>query len=228
MATGVLSGSRAGTGSAVSTAIGSGTFQIAGVGTVQTPVVHISLGGSLRASSQAAAALTLTLPPPLSLAYVISASRPGAGSTVATPPRVGSLWDAGASIWDGGSSPWDRTTAIAYHVPGIGILARPLPGVPQVTLVATITATSQARVGALGLHIALAGQIGASSRASARLPSTISLAGRITAQAKAQLVTASTRPVMQGAIRGTSSGRAVAVITAPSGHPRQTEISIIT
>jgi hypothetical protein len=227
MATGVLSGSRAGAGSAVATSH-TGTFQLVGVGTVATPVTQISLGASLRASSQAAGALTVTLPPPLSLAYVVSASRPGAGSTVATPPRVGSLWDGGASIWDGGSSPWDRTTAIAYHVPGIGIVARPLPGVPQVTLGAALTATSQARAAVPGLRITLAGQIGASSRASARLPSTISLAGRITAQAKAQLVTASTRPVMQGAIRGTSSGRAAAVITAPGTRPKQTEISIIT
>lgn len=228
MATGVLSGSRAGAGSAVSTTVGSGTFQIAGVGTVQTPVVHISLSASLRASSQAAAALTVTLPPPLALAYVVSTSRPGAGSTVATPPRVGSLWDAGASIWDGGSSPWDRAAGIAYHVPGIGIVGRALPGVPQVTLGATLTATSHARAALPGLHITLAGQIGATSRASARLPSTISLAGRITAQAKAQLVTASTRPVMQGAIRGTSSGRAAAVVTAPGTRSKQTEISIIT
>jgi hypothetical protein len=227
MATGVLSGSRAGAGSAVATSH-TGTFQIVGVGTVATPVTPISLAASVRASSQAAAALTVTLPPPLSLAYVVSASRPGAGSTVGTPPRIGSLWDAGASIWDGGLSPWDRTTAIAYHVPGIGILARPLPGVPQVNLAAALTATSQARATALGLRITLTGQIGATSTASARLPSTISLAGRITAQAKAQLVTASTRPVMQGAIRGTSSGRATAVITAPSTRPKQTEISIIT
>jgi hypothetical protein len=227
MATGVLSGSRAGAGSAVATSH-TGTFQIVGVGTVATPVTLISLSASLRASSQAAAALTVTLPPPLSLAYVISTSRPGAGSTVATPPRVGSLWDAGASIWDGGSSPWDRASGIAYHVPGIGIVGRALPGVPQVTLSASLTATSQARAALPGLHITLSGQIGATSMASIRFPSTISLAGRITAQAKAQLVTASTRPVMQGAIRGTSSGRAAAVITPPSGQPRQTEISIIT
>jgi hypothetical protein len=227
MATGVLSGSRAGAGSAVATSH-TGTFQIVGVGTSTTPVALISLGASLRASSQAAAALTVTLPPPLSLAYVISTSRPGAGSTVATPPRVGSLWDAGASMWDGGSSPWDRTIALAYHVPGIGILGRALPGVPQVTLGAALTATSHARVGAPALHITLAGQIGASSRALARYPTTISLAGRITAQAKAQLVTASTRPVAQGAIRAMSSGRATAIITAPSTYPRQTEISIIT
>lgn len=227
MATGVLSGSRAGAGSAVATSH-TGTFQIVGVGTSATPVALISLSGSLSASSQAAAALTVTLPPPLPLAYVVSASRPGAGSTVATPPRVGSLWDAGASIWDGGSSPWDRTEALAYHVPGIGIVGRALPGVPQVTLGAALTATSQARAAVPGLHITLAGQIGATSRASARYPTTISLAGRITAQAKAQIVTASTRPVMQGAIRGTSSGRAAAVITPAGTQPRQTEISIIT
>lgn len=227
MATGVLSGSRAGAGSAVATSH-TGTFHIVGVGVSTTPVTPISLGASLRASSQAAAALSVTLPPPLSLAYVVSASRPGAGSTVASPPRVGSLWDAGASIWDSGSSPWDRTVSIAYHVPGIGILARPLPGVPQVTLGATLTATSQARAAVPGLRITLTGQIGATSRASLRFPSTIALAGRITAQAKVQLVTASTHPVMQGAIRGTSSGRASAVITAPSTRPRQTEISIIT
>ncbi len=227
MATGVLSGSRAGAGSAVATSH-TGTFQIAGVGTVATPVTLISLSASLRASSHAAAALTVTLPPPLSLAYVISTSRPGAGSTVATPPRVGSLWDAGASMWDGGSSPWDRASGIAYHVPGIGIVGRALPGVPQVTLGAALTATSQARAGVPGLRITLSGQIGATSRASARFPSAISLAGRITAQAKAQLVTASTRPVMQGAIRGMSSCIAAAVITAPGTRPKQTEISIIT
>lgn len=227
MATGVLSGSRAGAGSAVATSL-TGTYQIVGVGTSATAAAPVGLSGSLRASSQAAGALTVTLPPALSLAYVLSASRPGVGSTVASPPRIGSLWDGGASIWDSGLSPWDRTTAPAYHVPGIGIVGRALPGVPQITLGAALTAASQARIAAPGLRIALAGQIGASSRASIRYPGTISLAGRITAQAKAQFVTASTRPVMQGAIRGTSSATAAAVITSPATHPRQTEVSIIT
>jgi hypothetical protein len=226
MPTAVLSASRPGAGSAVASGSSSGAFQVVGVGTVKTSPAVISLAATLSAISQAAGALTIHGRPRGT--KVLSASRPGAGSAAVTLAEAASIWDGGASTWDTGGSTWDGPAADrgVSHIVGVGIIA-PLGAVPGgLTLSTTLQATSQAR-GLLVRHIMLAGQIGATSRGSARLPRTTLLAGSITAQAKAQMVTAATRPVMQGALRGMSSGRANAIITFPGPRPRQTEVSII-
>lgn len=205
----------------------SGAFQLVGVGTVQTAATVVSLAATGSAASQATAALTIHVRPRAT--NVLSASRAGTGSSAVTLAEAASIWDAGSSTWDTGGSTWDGSAAGGgvSHIVGVGIVAPPGAAPGGITLGATLTATSQARA-ALARHITLAGQIAATSRASARLPRTILLAGSITAQAKAQMVTAATRPVMRGAIRGTSSGRANAIITFPSPQRRQTEVSIIT
>jgi hypothetical protein len=93
---------------------------------------------------------------------------------------------------------------------------------------ASLMATSRGSAATPGLHINLAGQIKAASRAAAYLPGTMSLTGRITTRSDARCVSLPPPPrsVLTGWARATSGAAAYATTT--SVRTRQNDVSVIT